>query len=569
MGYEDLEEERRKSWNRNSWSKNPRRVFTYWTGKESPIILLLRELIYKHSDDGKNYEVTFLTDRNITEFIKVPAPVFDLSPNHKSDFIRVNILYKYGGIWLDADTIVMSDLSLLFEFVEKKDGFLVREWNACLCTGVFGSRRGTPLLREWKNRIDARLEEKTELGWSDIGPWMLEGINNQTDLGGNYEILMGLDTIYPSGPEMCVSEFLIRPRSYALKLRNNFQPLIILVNPVYNAVRDLNRMQLLGLENPLSVFLNESLRLCSKNNSCGVLVYVPDTKYFVDQFWGLYHSVVTNECLSFCDFIVACPTDMTEKLPQNPQRCKTFITGELAADTSFRYYNGNPYEFINSFVHFKNEEILRELHKYTNLLRIDCDTFICPSFKGLELSSNEIMVGQGAYNNEVVRSHLVETAKKLSFDTYNPDKTRNVGSTWFSRTETMIPLGKKTIEVVSHLLNYDETFVEGEGVWPEWYAGVVLLYAGDLVVNSTDLKVTKQEFDGGTASTKDISTYFTLHSWHSEEYFSKMIWNNFTAYSDIPTPQNPSISNEYAHFHAHEGREERKKRYSYEEDWNG
>ena len=83
------------------------------------------------------------------------------------------------------------------------------------------------------------------------------------------------------------------------------------------------------------------------------------------------------------------------------------------------------------------------------------------------------------------------------------------------------------------------------------------------------MKVTKQEFDGGTASTEDISTYFTLHSWHSGEYFSKMIWNNFTAYGDMPTPQRSSISNKYAHYHAHEGREERKKKYQYDEDFNG
>jgi len=306
------------------------------------------------------------------------------------------------------------------------------------------------------------------------------------------------------------------------------------------------------------------------NNSCGVLVYIPDNKYYVDQFWGLYNSVITNECLSFCDFIVACPTDMADKLPENSERCRTFITGELAHETRFRYYNNNPYEFINSFVHFENEEIIKELHNYTNLLRIDCDTFVCPSFGRLELSLDEIdeiMVGQGAYYNAGVRSHLVETAKKLSFHTYDPDKMRNAGSTWFSKTETMIPLGKKIIEVVSYLLNYDETFVKSEGVWPEWFAGVVLLYAGDLVVNSTDLKVTKQAFDGGTASTQDISTYLTLHSWHSEDYFSKMVWHNSFAYVNMPTPKSSSISNKYAHFHAHEGREKRKKKYQYEEDY--
>ena len=97
-----------------------RNVFIFWIGKEYSLITILRELIYLHSNNGKNYKVHFLNDDNVKDYIKnIPPKYYKLRPAHKADFVRVNVICDYGGIWLDSDTIVMDDLSSLFKVLEE------------------------------------------------------------------------------------------------------------------------------------------------------------------------------------------------------------------------------------------------------------------------------------------------------------------------------------------------------------------------------------------------------------------------------------------------------------------
>ena len=102
-----------------------RNVFIFWIGKEYSLIKILRELIYLHSNNGKNYKVHFLNDDNVKDYIKnIPQKYYKLRPAHKADFVRVNVICDYGGIWLDSDTIVMDDLSSsIHSFDLQKGGF--------------------------------------------------------------------------------------------------------------------------------------------------------------------------------------------------------------------------------------------------------------------------------------------------------------------------------------------------------------------------------------------------------------------------------------------------------------
>ena len=103
-----------------------RNVFIFWGGKDYSLIKILRELIYLHSDNGKNYKVHFLNDNNIKDYIEnIPQKYYELLPAHKADFVRVNVICDYGGIWLDSDTIVMDNLSSLFKILEEKNGFFM------------------------------------------------------------------------------------------------------------------------------------------------------------------------------------------------------------------------------------------------------------------------------------------------------------------------------------------------------------------------------------------------------------------------------------------------------------
>ena len=66
-------------------------------------------------------EFYLLTDENLADFINIPSDITDkykkkkLSAAHYSDIIRFSLLYKYGGIWMDA-TLFISPYATLEMF---------------------------------------------------------------------------------------------------------------------------------------------------------------------------------------------------------------------------------------------------------------------------------------------------------------------------------------------------------------------------------------------------------------------------------------------------------------------
>ena len=137
-----------------------RNVFLYWIGKEYNLILILRKLIYLHSTNGKGYNVNLITENNINDYIKnMPNYFTKLCLAHQADFVRVNVICDYGGIWLDSDTLVLNSLDSLFDFINNGNGFFIKENNVALCNGIFGSKANTPLMTEWKNNMMNILEK--------------------------------------------------------------------------------------------------------------------------------------------------------------------------------------------------------------------------------------------------------------------------------------------------------------------------------------------------------------------------------------------------------------------------
>ena len=125
-------------------------IFIYQCGPEYNLISILRDLIYAHSKNGKGYEVHLISDKNIKQYIKnIPEYFSKLCYAHQADFVRVNVICDYGGIWLDSDTLVLDSLDSLFDLIDKKNGFFIKENNELLSTGIFGSKANLPIMNEW------------------------------------------------------------------------------------------------------------------------------------------------------------------------------------------------------------------------------------------------------------------------------------------------------------------------------------------------------------------------------------------------------------------------------------
>jgi hypothetical protein len=239
-------------------------LFLYWVGPEYKIIKLLRGLIYHHSNGGKNFTVHLINQHNITDYIdNFPGEFFwKLKPANQADFVRVSVINKWGGIWLDSDTIVMSSLSELFYLVNS-GGFFIEQSKAndskLFCNGVFGSKPNTPLLQLWNedcHRII--LDKKENIGWDEIGTVLLERYRFKKDyLFKQYKIIDGNSTVYPIHWTNSYQEFIEKPYENWKQIEREFQPVVIFNNEVYKKSEVMSECEILS-KTPLSYFIKKS-----------------------------------------------------------------------------------------------------------------------------------------------------------------------------------------------------------------------------------------------------------------------------------------------------------------------
>lgn len=250
-------------------------VFLYWTGADNVLISLLRKIIFLHSNDENNYKVNFITPQNINDYIKeLPSSFYQIQPAYQADFLRVCLICEYGGIWLDSDTLVMNNLKELFDLIEEKNGFFIKENNRTLCNGVFGSKPNTPLMIKWKEIITNQLNRENIVKDLNSGKRNLKNVTGSiilkellkmdSNLFLDYKIFNGLDNLYPINYNFCVEEFIVKPYDNYKNIERNFQPLIVLVNSVYRNLENKTEKEIIEDNTPLSYFINKSLKTFSK-----------------------------------------------------------------------------------------------------------------------------------------------------------------------------------------------------------------------------------------------------------------------------------------------------------------
>lgn len=88
----------------------------WWQGIENA-----PEIVKKCLESAKKYSngrnVVVITEKNYKEYVSIPDHIIEklenkkMSITHFSDVLRVNLLSKYGGLWLDATCLITDDIS--------------------------------------------------------------------------------------------------------------------------------------------------------------------------------------------------------------------------------------------------------------------------------------------------------------------------------------------------------------------------------------------------------------------------------------------------------------------------
>lgn len=139
-------------------------IWLYWDNldgkKTPPIIEICIQTLFNKC--GKDFDIILLNSDNINKYIDLSdINLDDMSIAHKVDIYRIMLLYKYGGLYLDADIICLKSLTPIIDKLKEYDfiGFGCSEViaNKDSCYGkpsnwCLASRKGTKLLKTIINK---------------------------------------------------------------------------------------------------------------------------------------------------------------------------------------------------------------------------------------------------------------------------------------------------------------------------------------------------------------------------------------------------------------------------------
>jgi len=172
----EMETQKQQSVKKSISPKLP--VWFYWEGKRPQWIELCHQTIVANSP-----ETRFLTPEIFAEMWTEDCDI-DLSHlyvAHRADFIRAYLLAKFGGLWIDADCIVMQDLSGLLEKLGEVDFIAHRERSGYFANCFMGAKKESVIAAELYARICRFLRENRRISWLEIGSKPLTEILHTTD----------------------------------------------------------------------------------------------------------------------------------------------------------------------------------------------------------------------------------------------------------------------------------------------------------------------------------------------------------------------------------------------------
>lgn len=94
-------------------------VWIYWDSGIDNAPELIKASV-RSAKINSRCNVNVISSIQLTQMLpEVDEQIFNaLRPAHQADVFRLNVLYKYGGMYIDADTIVMESLIPLFKLLD-------------------------------------------------------------------------------------------------------------------------------------------------------------------------------------------------------------------------------------------------------------------------------------------------------------------------------------------------------------------------------------------------------------------------------------------------------------------
>lgn len=140
-------------------------VFCFWRNLDGsdnipPYINLCLKSIQKY-----HHNVELITPETLS--VDVPKTWYNRIPAHQADLLRPRYLKKYGGLFVDIDTIFFRNFfeSEFFDKTKEMIGFSYRKYEPTI--GVLYAKKGSSLMDKWEKNQDKHLNSHNN--WTLFG----------------------------------------------------------------------------------------------------------------------------------------------------------------------------------------------------------------------------------------------------------------------------------------------------------------------------------------------------------------------------------------------------------------
>ena len=95
---------------------------------------------------------------------------------HRADFVRAFLLWRYGGLWIDSDCLVMQPLKSILNLLNHHDFVGHRERAGLISNAFIAARPNSEIAAKFYRRVCGILRRRQPLAWNAIGADPLSAI---------------------------------------------------------------------------------------------------------------------------------------------------------------------------------------------------------------------------------------------------------------------------------------------------------------------------------------------------------------------------------------------------------
>jgi hypothetical protein len=154
-------------------------VWTYWEGPCPDWIEACLRTFRKHIPEIR------ILDPESFENLRHNDQDINLKPllvAQRADFIRAYLLTHFGGLWIDADCLLMRRPTQIFERLREVDFVVHQERQGWFSNAFMAARLGSHIARVFYERICFQLRSGASLGWTSLGAVPLTEILRRTEI---------------------------------------------------------------------------------------------------------------------------------------------------------------------------------------------------------------------------------------------------------------------------------------------------------------------------------------------------------------------------------------------------